>query len=98
MALRLGFRACGNGFESTRLFKFVSDSRNLSLLSIDKVPLTKKTKVLLQEKKTYPTNVLMFGKCVGEGVPLEDLISYGSCVLIRTPSFCLEQAKQTAPW
>ena len=65
---------------------------------IDKVPLTKKTKVLLQDRKTYPTNVLMFGQCVGERVPLEDRLSYGSCVLIKTPSFCLEQAKQTAPW
>ena len=33
--------------------------------------------------------LLMFGDCVGERVSLLLVLRYGSCILVKTTSFCL---------
>ena len=54
---------------------------------------TTETQVPPQKEKTYPSNVFIFGQYVGERVSLEVVLTYGSCISVKMPSFCLEKAK-----
>ena len=71
------------------------ETRHFNDPSIKRRYSTADTEVQPEEGETYPNIILMFGEYVGEKVSPEVVLTYGSCISIKKPSFCLEQAKQT---
>ena len=99
MAVGLSRWDCGNGLINARLFKIVSGFGNSSLNSTLVKPQIshQRDSGSTLERKVYPNNNSMFDHGGGEGVSLEVVFRYGSCVSVKMSSFCLNQAKQTVP-
>ena len=99
MAVGLSRWDCGNGLINARLFEIVSGLENSSLNSTLVKPQIshRRDSGSTLERKVYPNNHSMFDHGGGEGVSLEVVFRYGSCVSVKMTSFCLNQAKQTVP-